>query len=46
MVQLLLSVVQQGLRVAKVAAARSVSGGLIGKTIGVDPSVVLVEGAE
>jgi hypothetical protein len=46
MVQLLLSVVQQGLRVAKVAAERSVSGGLIGKTAGVNPSIVLVAGAE
>jgi hypothetical protein len=46
MVQLLLSVVQQGLRVAKVAAERSVSGGLIGKTVRVDPPIVLVVGAE
>jgi hypothetical protein len=42
MVQLLLSVVQQGLRVAKVAAEQSVSGGLERKAIGVDPPVVLV----
>jgi hypothetical protein len=42
MVQLLLSVVQQGLRVAKVAVERSVSGGLERKAIGVDPPVVLV----
>jgi hypothetical protein len=46
MVQLLLSVVQQGLRVAKVAAERGVSGGRIGKTVRVDPSVVLVASAE
>jgi hypothetical protein len=42
MVQLLLSVVQQGLRVAKVAAEWSVSGDLERKAIGVDPPVVLV----
>jgi hypothetical protein len=36
MVQLPLGVVQQGLRVAKVATERSVNGGLVGKTIGVD----------
>jgi hypothetical protein len=42
MVQLLLSVVQQGLRVAEVAAERSVSNGLVGKAIGVDPPIVLV----
>jgi hypothetical protein len=46
MVQLLLSVVQQGLCVAKVVAERGVSGGVIGKTVGVDPSVVLVAGTE
>jgi hypothetical protein len=46
MVQLLLSVVQQGLRVTKVAAERSVSSGLIGKTVGVDPPVVLIAGTE
>jgi hypothetical protein len=46
MVQLLLSVVQQGLRVAKVAAERSVSGGLERKAIGVDPSVVLIASAQ
>jgi hypothetical protein len=46
MVQLLLSVVLQGLRVAKVAAEWSVSGGLIGKTVRVDPSVVLVASAK
>jgi hypothetical protein len=45
-VQLLLSVVQQGLGVAKVAAERGVSGDLIGKTVGVDPSVVLIAGIE
>jgi hypothetical protein len=42
MVQLLLGVVQQGLRVAKVAAEQSVSDGLERKAIGVDPPVVLV----
>jgi hypothetical protein len=42
MVQLLLSVVQQGLHVAKVAAEQSVSGDLERKAIGVDPPVVLV----
>jgi hypothetical protein len=46
MVQLLLSVVQQGLRVAKVAAERSVNGGLERKAIGVDPSVVLIASAQ
>jgi hypothetical protein len=46
MVQLLLGVVQQGLRVAKVAAERGVSSSLIGKTIGFNPSVVLVASAE
>jgi hypothetical protein len=46
MVQLPLSVVQQGLRVAEVAAEGSVSGGLVGKAIGVDPPVVLVESAQ
>jgi hypothetical protein len=46
MVQLLLSVVQQGLPVAKVMAERSVSGGLERKAVGVDPSVVLVASAQ
>jgi hypothetical protein len=46
MVQLLQSVVQQGLRVAKVATEQSVSSDLIGKTVRVDPSVVLVASAE
>jgi hypothetical protein len=46
MVQLPLSVVQQGLRVAEVATEGRVCGSLIGKTIGVDSSVVLVAGAE
>jgi hypothetical protein len=46
MVQLLLSVVQQGLRVAKVAVERSVSGGLERKAVGVNPSVVLVASAQ
>jgi hypothetical protein len=46
MVQLLLGVVQQGLRVAKVAAERGVSSGMIGKTVGIDPSVVLIASAE
>jgi hypothetical protein len=45
-VQLLLSVVQQGLHVAKVAAERSVSGGLERKALRVDPSVVLVTNAQ
>jgi hypothetical protein len=46
MVQLPLSVVQQGLRVAEVATEGSVSGGLIGKAIGVDPPVVLVASSQ
>jgi hypothetical protein len=46
MLQLPLSVVQQGLRVAKVAAERSMNGGLVRKAIGVDPSVVLVTSAQ
>jgi hypothetical protein len=46
MVQMLLSVVQQGLRVAKVAAESSVDGGLVRKTVGVDSSVVLVASAK
>jgi hypothetical protein len=46
MVQLPLSVVQQGLHVAKVAAERSVNGGLVRKAIGVDPPVVLVSSAQ
>jgi hypothetical protein len=46
MVQLPLSVVQQGLRVAEVATERSVGGGLEGKTLGVDPPVVLVTSAQ
>jgi hypothetical protein len=45
-VQLLLSVVQQGLRVAEVAAEGSVSGGLVGKAIGVDPTIVLIAGTK
>jgi hypothetical protein len=46
MVQLFLSVVQQGLRVAEVSTERSVGGGLEGKTIGVDPPVVLITSAQ
>jgi hypothetical protein len=46
MVQLPLSVVQQGLRVAEVVAEGSVRGGLVGKAIGVDPPIVLVASAE
>jgi hypothetical protein len=46
MVQLPLSVVQQGLRVAEVATERCVRGGLVGKAVGVNPPVVLVAGAE
>jgi hypothetical protein len=38
--------VQQGLRVAKVAAERSVSGGLERKALRVDPSVVLIMNAQ
>jgi hypothetical protein len=38
--------VQQGLRVAEVAAEGCVSGGLVGKAIGVDPPVVLVASAQ
>jgi hypothetical protein len=38
--------VQQGLRVAKVAAERSMNGGLVRKAIGVDPPVVLVASAQ
>jgi hypothetical protein len=46
MVQLPLSVVQQGLRVAKVATEGGVCGGLVRKAIRVDSPVVLVAGAE
>jgi hypothetical protein len=46
MVQLPLSVVQQGLRVAEVAAEGSVCGGLVGKAIGVDPPVVLIASSQ
>jgi hypothetical protein len=46
MVQLPLSVVQQGLRVAEVATEGGVCGGLVRKAVGVDSSVVLVAGAE
>jgi hypothetical protein len=46
MVQLPLSMVQQGLRVAEVATERCVRGGLVGKAIGVDSFVVLVAGAK
>jgi hypothetical protein len=37
---------QEGLRVAKVAAEWSVNGVLVGKAIGVDPPVVLVVSAQ
>jgi hypothetical protein len=46
MVQLPLSVVQQGLRVVEVATERGVGSGLEGKTLGVDPPVVLVTSAQ
>jgi hypothetical protein len=46
MVQLPLSVVQQGLRVAEVVTEGSVCGSLVGKAIGVDPLIVLVAGAQ
>jgi uncharacterized spore protein YtfJ len=46
MVQLPLSVVQQGLCVAEVATEGSVSGGLIGKAVGVKPPVVLIVSAQ
>jgi hypothetical protein len=39
-------VVQQGLHVAEVATEGSVSGGLVGKAVGVDPPIVLVAGAQ
>jgi hypothetical protein len=45
-VQLPLGVVQQGLRVAKVATEGGVCGGLVRKAIGVDSPIVLVAGAE
>jgi hypothetical protein len=46
MVQLPLGVVQQGLRVAKVATERSVDGGLVRKTVRVNSPAVLVASAE
>jgi hypothetical protein len=46
MVQLPLGVVQQGLRVEKVATEGGVCGGLVRKAVGVDSPVVLVAGAE
>jgi hypothetical protein len=46
MVQMLLSVVQQSLYVAEVAAEGGVCGGLVGKAIGVDPPIVLVAGTK
>jgi hypothetical protein len=46
MVQLHLSVVQQGLRVAEVATEGSVCGSLVGKAVGVDPPIVLVASAQ
>jgi hypothetical protein len=46
MVQLPLSVVQQGLLVAEVATEGGVCSGLVGKTVGVDSSVVLVASAK
>jgi hypothetical protein len=39
-------VVQQGLRVAEVATEGSVSGGLVGKAVGIDPPVVLIASAQ
>jgi hypothetical protein len=39
-------VVQQGLRVAKVATEGSVCGGLVRKAIGVNSPIVLIAGAE
>jgi hypothetical protein len=39
-------VVQQGLHVAEVVAEGCVSGGLVGKAVGVDPPIVLVAGAQ
>jgi hypothetical protein len=38
--------VQQGLRVAEVVAEGSVSGGLVGKAVGVNPPIVLVAGTQ
>jgi hypothetical protein len=46
MVQLPLSVVQQGLCVAEVATEWSVGDGLEGKTLRVDPPIVLVTSAQ
>jgi hypothetical protein len=46
MVELPLSVVQQGLHVAEVATEGGVRDSLIGKTVGVDPPVVLIAGAK
>jgi hypothetical protein len=46
MVQLPLSVVQQGLCVAKVVAERSENGGLERKAVRVDPSIVLITSAQ
>jgi hypothetical protein len=46
MVQLPLSVVQQGLRVAEVTTEGGVCGSLVGKSVGVNSPVVLVASAE
>jgi hypothetical protein len=46
MVQLPLSVVQQGLRVVEVVTEGGVCGSLVGKTVGVDSSIVLIASAE
>jgi hypothetical protein len=46
MVQLPLSVVQQGLRVVEVAAKGGVCGSLVGKTVRANSPIVLVASAE
>jgi hypothetical protein len=46
MVQLPMSVVQQGLHMAEVATEWGVCGSLIGKTVGVDSPIVLIASAE
>jgi hypothetical protein len=43
---MLLCVVQQSLHEAEVVDEGGVRGGLVGKAIGVDPPVVLIEGAK
>jgi hypothetical protein len=45
-VQLPLGVVQQDLRVAKVATEGGVCGGLVRKAVGVESPIVLIVGAE